>query len=123
MEKMINIQMNDGYLEVSLQGKINFKEYLGLFTKVASDKELPENLRVLGVDKGIVIDFSPEDVLLLAQHREAVVKQFKSVKHAYLVNDPKNTALAVLTSSAMQSPNYQVKIFATKASALGWLLQ
>jgi hypothetical protein len=123
MNNEITVEIKEGYLEVTLKGKVSLKDYLNLFSRVARDNELPKVLRVLGIDNGVEINFSPEDALLLAKNREEVVKLFEDVKHAYLVNDPKNTALAVLSSSAMQSPNYAVRIFATKKAALDWLLQ
>jgi hypothetical protein len=123
MNNEITVEIKEGYLEVTLKGKVSLKDYLNLFSRVARDNELPKVLRVLGIDNGVEINFSPEDTLLLAKNREEVVKLFEDVKHAYLVNDPKNTALAVLSSSAMQSPNYAVRIFATKKAALDWLLQ
>ena len=123
MEKEINVEMQDGYLEVSLKGNIEFADYVGLMQSVGANKDLPKKIRVLGIDNGININFSPSDTLKLSEVREQTVQRFDDVRHAYVVDDPNNTALAVLTSSEMQSQHYQVKIFSSKAKALDWLLE
>lgn len=123
MEKDIRVEMKDNYLEVSLKGDIEFSDYVQLMQGVgASKKDLPTKLRVLGIDKGLTVKFSPSDTVKLSEIRKQAIEQFEDVRHAYVVADPKNTALAVLTTSVTQSPNYLVKIFSSKKAALEWLL-
>jgi len=55
--------------------------------------------------------------------RKQAIKNFRTVRHAYVVDNPENTALAVLTTSAIEDPNYAVKIFSKKENALAWLLE
>ena len=122
MEKEIKVEMKENYLEVSLKGDIEFSDYVGLMQSVGANKDLPKKIRVLGIDNGINIQFSPSDSIKLSEVREQTVKRFDDVRHAYVVENPENTALAVLSTSEMQSSHYQVKIFSSKASALEWLL-
>jgi hypothetical protein len=122
MGNEITTIFKEGYLEVSLKGDIYFKDYAQLMQSVGQQTTLPKHLRVLGIDNGIQMKFEPEDTLLLAKVREGTIKKFDSVRHAYVVTDPKKTALAVLTSSSTKGDNYQVKIFSSKAEAKEWLL-
>jgi len=123
MDKDIKVEMKEHYLEVSLKGDIEFSDYFELLQGVGTQKDLPKKLRVLGIDNGLNIKFSPSDTLKLADVRKQTIEQFEDVKHAYVVDDPMNTALAVLTTSETQSPNYSVKIFSSKKAALDWLLE
>jgi hypothetical protein len=122
MNPKFTINIYKGYFEVSLQGEITLLDYAQLMQKVGTAyPDLPKNLRVLGIDNGATFTFKSSDALLISEMREAIVNRFESVKHAYVVSDPKNTALAMLTSSAMTSSNYMVEIFETKTAAINWL--
>ena len=122
MKKYLKTELHDNYLEVSLKGDIEFEEYAELIKKVAFQDNLPKNLRVLGIDEGLNIMFKPSDAILLAEIRKQTIQKFNTVRHAFVVNNPENTALAVLTTSAIEDPNYSVKIFSNKENALAWLL-
>ena len=123
MEKEIKVEMHDAYLEVSLKGNIDFSDYVGLMQSVGANKDLPKKIRVLGIDNGINIKFLPSDTIKISEVREQIIRRFDDVRHAYVVDNPQTTALAVLSSSEMQSAHYQVKIFSSKAKALDWLLE
>ncbi len=123
MEKYIKAEYKENYLEVTLKGNIEFSEYTDLINHVKQNNQLPQDLRVLGIDKGLTIMFKPSDAILMSEIRKQAIQQFNSVRHAFVVDDPENTALAVLTTSATQSPNYLVKIFSQKENALAWLLE
>ncbi len=123
MRKYIKTELKDNYLEVSLKGDIEFAEYAELIKEVGFQDNLPKDLRVLGLDDGLNIRFKPSDAILLAEIRKQTIQRFNTVRHAYVVNNPENTALAVLTTSATEDPNYSVKIFSKKENALAWLLE
>lgn len=122
MEKEIHVEYKEDYLEVSLKGNIDLSEYIALLKSVGDQKKLPKVLKVLGIDNGVKINFKSSDVILLAKIREQSILMFQEVKHAWVVKDPQNTALAFLTSSATNSPNYTVNIFSTQKAALDWLM-
>ncbi|MBN2669535.1 MAG: hypothetical protein JXR60_09930 [Bacteroidales bacterium] len=121
MNPNITVELKEHYLEVKLKGEVTFQDYVSLMSKVKFDEHLPKHLRVLGIDDGVSLKFGPSDALLLSKMRDETVSKFLSVKHAFLVEDPLNTALAVLTTSAMKSENYHVEIFSSRIAAEQWL--
>ena len=121
MERESTIEFLDGYLEITMKGEFSLEEYAKVMSEVAEMKDLPKELKVLGIDKGIILNIDPEEVILLSKFREKAVGIYTNVRHAYVVKDPKNTALAFLTSSSTKSKHYKAEIFSSKKAAIDWL--
>ena len=123
MEKNITIEYKENYLEITLKGTLDFSEYINVMQRVATRDDLPKQLRVLGIDKGLIINFSPSDSLKLSEMRKQVIAKFEEVRHAYVVDDPVNTAFAMLATNETNQSNYIGKIFSEESTALQWLLR
>ena len=121
MERESTIEFKEGYLEIKMKGEFLLEDYAKVMFSVAEMKDLPKDLKVLGIDNGLIIKASPTDAIILSKFREKTASVFSNVRHAYVVKDPKNTALAFLTSSTTTSEHYISKIFSTKENAIEWL--
>ena len=121
MERESTIEFLDGYLEITMKGEFSLEEYAKVMSEVAEMKDLPKELKVLGIDKGIILNIDPEEVILLSKFREKAVGIYTNVRHAYVVKEPKNTALTFLTSSSTKSKHYKAEIFSSKKAAIDWL--
>ena len=121
MERESTIKFIDGYLEIKMKGEFSLEDYAKVMLSVAEMKDLPKDLKVLGIDNGLVIKASPKDAILLAKFREKTASVFSNVRHATVVKDPKKTALAFLTTSTTTTEHYVSKIFSSKETAIDWL--
>ena len=121
MEKESTIIFIDGYLEIKMKGTFSLEDYAKVMFAVSEMKGLPKDLKVLGVDDGLILDADPKDAILLSKFREKAIGMFSSVRHAYVVKDPEKTALAFLTKSTTKSDYYISEIFSSKKSAIDWL--
>lgn len=123
MKKNIIIEYKENYIEVSISGEISSNEYINFFNENAKRKDLPRKLRILGLDNNSKLIFSVSGAMAIAKARNNFIKEYENVRHAMVVNNPKNTALAVLSATAARKNNYQIKIFSSKENALEWLLR
>jgi len=121
MKRESTIRFVDGYLEVKMKGEFSLEEYAKVLLSVAEMGDLPKDLKVLGIDEGLILKVTPEDAILLSKFREKTASVFTNVRHATVVKDPKKTALAFLTTSSTTTEHYVSEIFSTKKAAIDWL--
>ena len=99
---------------VDFKGLVTFKEFTDF-------EELPNELCLLYDLRYAVLDSSPEEINMVSQAAEAATQKYKSVKTAFVVNKPKETAYSTLFSQISKSKKTQRQIFSTKSTALKWL--
>ena len=121
MERELTTEFKEGYLEIKMKGEFSLEDYAKVMLSVAGMKGLPKDLKVLGIDNGLILNVGPEDAILLSKFREKTADVFTNVRHATVVKDPEKTALAFLSTSSTTSEHYISKIFSSKKAAIDWL--
>lgn len=103
-------------------GDNQIKDLIKMINKLDEYSAFMENATVLLDLRNQMADYelSNQDELLLPF--EEVVKKFKSVKIADIVNDCKETAYAMLFEKKVRKiPNTEFSVFCTYESAINWL--
>ena len=82
---------------------------------------LPENLKILEDATEAKVVYSHEELEQVMRSLEKAIDKFKAIWHAVVLNDPTNTAFAILAGLMLTNQNYSLKVFSTRSAAEHWL--
>lgn len=122
---MITTHFNQSkrYLESKVDGPIHLQEFIDNTHNILRNKSYPKKLRILDDHRNADYLFTPEDIDKILETLLEDIDNYKSVKHAILVNSPKETAYTYLFFLMTDNNKiYKLHIFNEAASAIDWLL-
>ena len=108
-------------LEVIYEGHINSDEIIRHTKYIATNKELPRNLKIITDARNAIYDFDDDTVSQLKSFLKVSTKNYITIKDAFLHKKPKETAYSILMESETGFDNYFHKVFYTREAALKWL--
>ena len=109
-------------LEVIYEGDINTEDLFKLTKYFRENNKLPQKLNILIDASNGNYNFNPNEVGKFIEDINLTLKKFKFIKEAFIYSKPKETAISLLYASGQKNNNYYHKIFATKETALQWLI-
>jgi hypothetical protein len=120
MIKPIN-DANGTIIYVKQEGIVHIENMMLGISFLRDNKFLPKNLRILEDSTNVEITFTIKDVKLLVEALNEATQSFNSVKHAVILNSPKNTVFAMILTSKKLMKNYELNVFSSVSAALSWL--
>ena len=119
---MINYSFEDNIFNVKFIGTIEFDDimqYLDEFSKIDT---LPKDLLLLYEARNVNFKFEPEKVEIISIKAEDSTQNYKTVRTAFLVDEPMIAVYSTLFSKIPVQKKTQRNIFSTKQAAIRWLL-
>ena len=121
---MIDYHFNQSknYLESKIEGAIHLSELIELANNILSCTSYPRKLKILDDQRNADYLFAPEDLDKILDVVLKNIDKFTSVKHAILIDSPKEAAYTYLFSEmALRTKKYKLRVFTTPARAIDWL--
>jgi hypothetical protein len=118
---MISYAFSQNILFIMLQGQIRYDDILSYLDKFPSIEFNNDSLRLLYDLTEAEVLLSLEEVEKLSIQAEKVTENYRSVRSAFLVNEPKNTALSTFFSKLQKSSRTDRRLFYTREAAIDWL--
>ncbi|MCU4175164.1 hypothetical protein [Carboxylicivirga sp. N1Y90] len=118
---MISYAIIDNIFHVSLSGTIELKDLLTFLKDFSEIENRPEDLKIFYDLTQANVDLHLDDINKLSAIAEKSTLDLSSVKTAFLVEDPKVTAYAMLFSWLPTNERINRKQFSTKDAAIEWL--
>lgn len=113
---------SEGILYAKASGILSFDEMRKKFAETLTNNNLPQHLRILEDATTAEVDFPVEKVPEFKHTIEAISSGFTFIKHAVVLDSPKNTAYAYILQNEVVFLNYTLKAFSSLKAAKSWLL-
>ena len=110
--QVLNCRMTDA---ICLDDIIDFIE-----TIIRVD-DLPFNLKMVINMLNARVDFDIEDFQKIIDANNKLFEKYESVRHAIIINSPKDTAFALYYKEINIKDNYFFKVFSTTKAAQEWI--
>ena len=121
---MITYSFNDvNIFCIKFFGDITFEEIENFLSKFKTLSNLPQNLILLYDFSEANLSIKPDDVKVISTLADEATINYKSVKTAFLVDKPLETAFSVLFSQIKNNKKKARKVFITESAAVHWLLE
>ncbi len=118
---MIIYSFEDNIFQVKFIGEIKFADIVSYLNEFSKIDNLPEDLLLLYEAQNVDFKFDPEKVDIISKKAEDSTQNYKSIKTAFLVNEPKLSVYSTLFSKIPVQKKTQRNIFSTKQAAIQWL--
>ena len=121
---MITYSFNDvNIFCIKFFGDITFEEIENFLSKFKTLSNLPQNLILLYDFSEANLSIKPDDVKVISTLADEATINYKSVKTAFLVDKPLETAFSVLFSQIKNNKKKARKVFITESAAVQWLIE
>ena len=118
---MISYAFIDGILRVTPTGDIDYKDLVHFLRDFSTLEHLPEDLKVLYDLRQANVNLHLDDISKLSSLAEQLTKNVKTIKTAFVVEDPKATAYTMLYSWLPTTIRLKRENFSTEDAAVLWL--
>lgn len=121
---MINTQYNkeENIIFITQMRSIGLAEALEALQYLQKEYHHLDKIYILEDSRNSTFKFKTTDLQVLLNAIKTMASGFKEVRHADMMDNPFNTALAYLYAQlASQIQNYTYKPFSTEKAALKWL--
>jgi hypothetical protein len=108
-------------LFVGTDKKITLEDMFSQLEELKNNEDLPRDLKILEDSRLSSVDFNENDLPKLAKSLTEVLGKYKSFRHAVLLDNPIQTAYAIMMSNLVKNPKYNLKVFSTVEAAKEWL--
>ena len=112
---------NDGIFYVTFSGIVTVEDienYLLDFEKLSN---LPQDLRALYNLRSADMKLTHDDLIYISELTNKATAVYKTVRTAFLVDEPKITAYSIIFTEQLTSSKTKRKVFSTESAALSWL--
>lgn len=122
---MITYRFNETLqiLEVKYKGCITLEDLMEFGNWVATNRELPRELKILTVASDAEYKLVHKDFNKLLLALEHNCRFYSFIKAAYIHHKPMETAYSYLLYHKKNIPNYHHAVFSTYEAAIDWLLK
>ncbi len=122
--KMITKTFNSltNILEVTYSGDVDIRQILDYQREILFDSVLPRTLLVLTDSTKCSLVLSADEIKMIIDELEELMKKYTIIRNAFLSNSPQPTALSTLYKMHITPGlKYYFEIFSTKAAAIDFL--
>ncbi len=113
---------NAKILKFHFLGKIDIRDLFENADVIRQHKQLPKDAKLLAYADKADFVFTPEELKQFGQYLATTERKFTSVKEAFIVARPKETAMTyIFGKSSVQMDHFKFKTFSTEEAALAWL--
>jgi hypothetical protein len=106
-----------------LSGEITFDELLNHVSINEQTKEFPSNMKLLTDATNAKLHITPSELELIKNQLVLTLDELEYLKDAFVVINPKETAITTLYMRLAKIKNYEFKVFSTIEAAEYWLNQ
>jgi hypothetical protein len=117
-----NFNPEDGILYTRPNPVVAIDDMRNGIQMLVASTSLPRDLKILEDARESTITFQASDLPALSRQLERILGLYSSVRHAVVLSNPLNTALAMLIGSKANNDKYQLRVFSTPDAARSWLL-
>jgi hypothetical protein len=117
-----NITEN-GILKITAEGTVGLKDIADFLRTFENIGDLPDDVKLLYDMQRADLKIEIQDLKEIAALADQVTEKYKTVRTAFVVDEPLVTAYSYLFSSMDDKPNRQRRIFSTIESAEQWLTE
>ena len=120
---MISYEFRDNNIFViSFEDKISLDDVLHYIKEFETYDYLPSDLKLLYDFKKSNFIFNSEKFQIISERSDEATNKYKSIKTAFLVNNPLLTAYSFIFIGIGENNNNQKKVFSTEEASVKWLL-
>ena len=108
-------------LESKFEGELTVKELIACSITIKENASYPRFLKELIDSKDAIVNFSSNELSLLAEEHHKVVEKYDYIVTAILLDTPKETAFAMLFQNLIKNNKSKFQLFSTREAAISWL--
>jgi len=116
-----NYNQEKGYIEANFSDKVNQGEIVNYINSLMKENHLPENLRGIIDAREASFNIHPADLYNIITENVKMFSRFNFLKVAIIINNPVDTALAMIFTRLIQLERYHFKVFNTDEAAERWI--
>lgn len=106
---------------VKVEGVFNLNDMINAIDYIPDEVKSLKYFKLLEDARMATTTFNEESIPIIIKKLQEKAQKFESIFHAVIHNAPVNTAYTILIKEILDNSKYQLKIFATEASAKSWL--
>ncbi len=118
---MITYAYVDNFLHVTSSKDINYDDLVDFLKEFSKMETLPNEVRVLFDLRSANLNLHLEEISKLSALAEKSTKKIKSIRTAFIVEEPKATAYTMLYSWMPKDDRLLREHFSTEKAAIEWL--
>jgi len=108
-------------LESKFEGELTLKELIECSITVKENTSYPRFLKKLIDSKKAYVNFSSNELTLLAEEHDKIVEKYDYIVTAIILDTPKETAFAMIFQSLIKNNKSKFQLFSTREAAVRWL--
>jgi hypothetical protein len=108
-------------LESKFEGELTVKELMECSITIKENASYPRFLKELIDSKDAVVNFSSNELSLLAEEHHKIVEKYDYIVTAIILDTPKETAFAMLFQNLIKNNKSKFQLFSTREAATRWL--
>ncbi len=116
-----NYNQEKGYVEAIFQEKINQGEIVNYINCLMKENHLPDNLKGIIDARNASFSVHPANLYNILSENVKMFTRFNMLKVAIIINNPVDTALAMIFTRLIQLERYHFKVFTTINGAERWI--
>lgn len=119
----LKFSKEDNILYWKLNGIIDKDYLINIIEQISNYSKTIKNLRIIETEGDYKLEISISQFPSIIKKGFEIIKQFESIKHAGVINSPKNTAFFTLLANGIPSKKLKIKIFSEFENARIWIEQ
>ena len=108
-------------LESKFEGELTLKELIECSITIKENATYPRFLKKLIDSKKAFVNFSSNELSLLADEHYKIVEKYDYIVTAIILDTPKETAFAMIFQSLIKNNKSKFQLFSTREAAVRWL--
>jgi len=108
-------------LESKFEGKLTVNELIECIIVIKENETYPRFLKKLIDSKKATVNFSSNELALLAEEHFKIVEKYDYIVTAIILDTPKETAFAMLFQNLIKNNKSKFQLFSTREAAIDWL--
>ncbi len=110
-----------GILETIFKDEVSIVEITDYIIATKENESYPRSLKILTDATDARVNFTVKDLSIIVDENSKSLEKYEFIIDAIILENPKETALALLYNRLASSKNYKFKIFSTREEASRWL--
>ncbi|HCE53905.1 MAG: hypothetical protein APF83_03315 [Lutibacter sp. BRH_c52] len=108
-------------LESKFEGELTLKELIACSITIKENASYPRFLKKLIDSKKAFVNFSSNELSLLADEHDKIVEKYDYIVTAIILDTPRETAFAMIYQNLIKNNKSKFQLFSTREAAVRWL--
>ena len=119
----LHFNKEENILYWELNGVIDKEYMIKLIDDIDSYSKTIKNIRIIETEGEYTLKINVTELPSIIKRGHGILKQFHTIKHAGVINNPRNVAIFMLLANRINSRILKIKAFSELKNAKNWINQ